>query len=188
MGKWCTPTKAAFSVLELGKSLWWNWENTLFGIYNNGMEGIRWNASSLIDFRKHIDYLWVPTIFAEESQTKNAAINFYILGRRKKKDTLAKILVFTSHYFHFFMVCKLVNFVLCWMIYGLKGIENISWASAFSTYVWTCIIFKYLGILLGLAFSGAAFIVMHHYTMFLHIRIALLCSNYCGCMLGLWYW
>ena len=48
----------------------------------------------------------------------------------------------------------LVNLVLCWMIYGLKGFENISWM-VLSQYMLQPVLFlKYLGILLGLAFQA----------------------------------
>ena len=53
-----------------------------------------------------------------------------------------------------FMWFVAVNLVLCWMIYGLKGFENISWM-VLSQYVLRPVLFlKYLSILLGLAFQA----------------------------------
>lgn len=48
----------------------------------------------------------------------------------------------------------LVNLVLCWMIYGLKGFENISWMVISQHMLQPVLFLKYLGILLGLAFQA----------------------------------
>lgn len=44
--------------------------------------------------------------------------------------------------------------VLCWMIYGLKGFENISWMVLSQHMLQPVLFLKYLGILLGLAFQA----------------------------------
>ena len=53
-----------------------------------------------------------------------------------------------------FMWFVLVNLVLCWMIYGLKGFENISWMVLSQHMLQPVLFLKYLGILLGLAFQA----------------------------------
>jgi hypothetical protein len=68
----------------------------------------------------------VSTIFAEESQTKMLPLIFSTEEGRRK-DVPAKILASFTFTIFIFMWFVLVNFVLCWMIYGLKGFENISW-------------------------------------------------------------
>ena len=53
-----------------------------------------------------------------------------------------------------FMWFVLVNLVLCWMIYGLKGFENISWMVLSQHMLQPVLFLKYLGILLGLALQA----------------------------------
>ena len=62
----------------------------------------------------------VSTIFAEESQTKMLPLIFSTEEGRRK-DVPAKILASLTFTIFIFMWFVLVNLVLCWMIYGLKG-------------------------------------------------------------------
>jgi len=95
----------------------------------------------------------VSTIFAEESQTKMLPLIF-CTEEGRRKDVPAKIFASFTYTISIFMWFVLVNFVLCWMIYGLKGAENISWM-VLSQYMLQPVLFlKYLGILLGLAFQA----------------------------------
>ena len=95
----------------------------------------------------------VSTIFAEESQTKMLPLIFSTEEGRRK-DVPAKILASFTFTIFIFMWFVLVNLVLCWMIYGLKGFENISWI-VLSQYMLQHVLFsKYLGTLLGLAFQA----------------------------------
>ena len=95
----------------------------------------------------------VSTIFAEESQTKMLPLIFSTEEGRRK-DVPAKILASFTFTIFIFMWFVVVNLVLCWMIYGLKGFENISWM-VLSQYMLQPVLFsKYLGILLGLAFQA----------------------------------
>ena len=73
-------------------------------------------------------------------------------GRRK--DVPAKILASFTFTIFIFMWFVLVNLVLCWMIYGLKGFENISWMVLSQHMLQPVLFLKYLGILLGLAFQA----------------------------------
>lgn len=49
---------------------------------------------------------------------------------------------------------EIATVVLCWMIYGLKGFENISWMVLSQHMLQPVLFLKYLGILLGLAFQA----------------------------------
>ena len=95
----------------------------------------------------------VSTIFAEESQTKMLPLIFSTEEGRRK-DVPAKILASFTFTIFIFMWFVLVNFVLCWMIYGLKGFENISWMVLSQHMLQPVLFLKYLGILLGLAFQA----------------------------------
>jgi hypothetical protein len=66
----------------------------------------------------------------------------------------AKILASFTFTIFIFMWFVLVNLVLCWMIYGLKGFENISWMVLSQHMLQPVLFLKYLGILLGLAFQA----------------------------------
>ena len=98
----------------------------------------------------------VSTIFAEESQTKMLPLIFSTEEGRRK-DVPAKILASFTFTIFIFMWFVLVNLVLCWMIYGLKGFENISWM-VLSQHMLFRRFYRYAPL---------------HYA-FLHIRIALL--------------
>ena len=95
----------------------------------------------------------VSTIFAEESQTKMLPLIFSTEEGRRK-DVPAKILASFTFTIFIFMWFVLVNLVLCWMIYGLKGFENISWMVLSQHMLQPVLFLKYLGILLGLAFQA----------------------------------
>ena len=95
----------------------------------------------------------VSTIFAEESQTKMLPLIFSTEEGRRK-DVPAKILASFTFTIFIFMWFVLVNLVLCWMIYGLKGFENISWMVLYQHMLQPVLFLKYLGILLGLAFQA----------------------------------
>lgn len=95
----------------------------------------------------------VSTIFAEESQTKMLPLIFSTEEGRRK-DVPAKILASFTFTIFIFMWFALVNLVLCWMIYGLKGFENISWMVLSQHMLQPVLFLKYLGILLGLAFQA----------------------------------
>ena len=93
------------------------------------------------------------TIFAEESQTKMLPLIFSTEEGRRK-DVPAKILASFTFTIFIFMWFVLVNLVLCWMIYGLKEFENISWMVLSQHMLQPVLFLKYLGILLGLAFQA----------------------------------
>ena len=90
----------------------------------------------------------VSTIFAEESQTKMLPLIFSTEEGRRK-DVPAKILASFTFTIFIFMWFVLVNLVLCWIIYGLKGFENISWMVLSQHMLQPVLFLKYLGILLG---------------------------------------
>ena len=95
----------------------------------------------------------VSTFFAEESQTKMLPLIFSTEEGRRK-DVPAKILASFTFTIFIFMWFVLVNLVLCWMIYGLKGFENLSWMVLSQHMLQPVLFSKYLGILLGLAFQA----------------------------------
>ena len=95
----------------------------------------------------------VSTIFADESQTKMLPLIFSTEEGRRK-DVHAKILASFTFTIFIFMWFVLVNLVLCWMIYGLKGFENISWMVLSQHMLQPVLFLKYLGILSGLAFQA----------------------------------
>lgn len=88
----------------------------------------------------------VSTIFADESQTKMLPLIFSTEEGRRK-DVHAKILASFTFTIFIFMWFVLVNLVLCWMIYGLKGFENISWMVLSQHMLQPVLFLKYLGIL-----------------------------------------
>lgn len=95
----------------------------------------------------------VSTVFAEESQTKMLPLIFSTQEGRRK-DVLAKILASFTFTVFIFAWIVLVNLILCWMVYGLKGFNNISWM-ILPPYMRQPVLFlKYLGILLGLDFQA----------------------------------
>ena len=95
----------------------------------------------------------VSTVFAQESQTKMLPLIFSTQEGRRK-DVWAKIFASFTFTVFIFAWIVVVNLILCWMVYGLNGFNNISWI-ILSQYMRRPILFlKYLGILLGLAFQA----------------------------------
>ena len=79
---------------------------------------------------------------------------FFSTEEGRRKDVPAKILASMTFTIFIFMWFVLVNLVLCWMIYGLKGFENISWMVLSQHMLQPVLFLKYLGILLGLALQA----------------------------------
>lgn len=125
----------------------------------------------------------VSTIFAEESQTKMLPL-IISTEEGRRKDVPAKILASFTFTIFIFMWFVLVNLVLCWMIYGLKGFENISWM-VLSQYMLQPVLFlKYLGILFGLAFQALLSLCAITLCVSAYQDSSFWRSNYCGWMLG----
>ena len=96
----------------------------------------------------------VSTIFAEESQTKMLPLIFSTEEGRRK-DVMAKIaaaLTFTISIFLWFAV---INLVLCQVVYGLNGFNNIAGLVLSESIRHQSVMFpKYLAVLLMLALEA----------------------------------
>lgn len=95
----------------------------------------------------------VSTIFAEESQTKMLPLIF-CTEEGRRKDVPAKISASFTFTVLIFVWIVLLDLALCWMIYGLKGFENVSWMVLSQNMLQPISFLKYLSILLGLAFQA----------------------------------
>lgn len=95
----------------------------------------------------------VSTVFAEESQTKMLPLIFSTEEGRRK-DVPAKILASFTFTVFVFLWFVLIDLALCWMIYGLKGFENICWMVLSHHMLRPVSFMKYVGILLGLSFQA----------------------------------
>lgn len=97
----------------------------------------------------------VSAVFAEESQTRMLPLLFSTEEGRKK-DVPAKILAAFTFTISIFLWIVLLDLVLCYMVYGLKGADNISWIvlSVSRIQIQSVVFSKYLTVLLGFGFEA----------------------------------
>ena len=123
------------------------------GAWENGVLPTERYFLGETELGKAYDEIGKTSYLAEESQTKMLPLIFSTEEGRRK-DVPAKILASMTFTIFIFMWFVLVNLVLCWMIYGLKGFENISWMVLSQHMLQPVLFLKYLGILLGLALQA----------------------------------
>lgn len=91
----------------------------------------------------------ISTIFAEESPTKMLPLIFSTKEGRRK-DITAKIFASFTFTFFIFLCIILSNLVLCWMVYGLEGADNISAMVLSDCRMQPILFLKYLIVLVSL--------------------------------------
>lgn len=95
----------------------------------------------------------ISTIFAEESQTKMLSLIFSTKEGRRK-DITAKVLASLTFTFFIFLCIILSNLILCWVVYGLEGADNISTMVLSDCRMQPVLFFKYLIVLVSLNFQA----------------------------------
>ena len=95
----------------------------------------------------------ISTIFAEESQTKMLSLIFSTKEGRRK-DITAKVLASFTFTCFIFLCIVLSNLILCWMVYGLEGADNISALVLSDCRMQPILFFKYLIVLISLNFQA----------------------------------